>query len=677
MKKFLPGIFLGLLIFSSAAGQTFSDSNLPIVVINTDNNSAIVDYPRVFGEMRIIRRGGNERNYLSDKNNPAYLNYEGRISIEIRGSSSQYTDKKQYGFTTLMADNLTNNNIELLGMPAENDWILNSMTFDPATLRDYLTYNLSIKIGEYASRTAYCEVVINGDYKGLYLLQEKIKADDHRVNVKRIETIDNSYPDLTGGYITKADKTTGGDPVAWSMISRNYATIDFIHVLPKPEDVTFPQNDYIRNQFRRLDATALSGNTSLVSGFPSIIDIPSFLDYMIISELSSNADSYTYSTFYHKDRNGKLRAGPIWDNDLTYGNDLFFWGYDRSKPDVWQFSNGDNEGPAYWYNLFNNATFECYLSKRWNELIHPGNPLNPDSIKAFIDRTVVEINEAAVRNNMRWYQVVDFPYEAGEVKKFIDTRIRWITANLGPWSQCSEEPLPRLVISRIMYHPKPTLEFRDADKLEFLELTNNDSQPADLTGIYFGGTGLVFQFPPNSTVGPHESIYLAGDIATFRMKYGVNPFGQFTRNLSDKGEDLVLVDGFGNVIDNVTYSDTIPWPEADGNGSYLKLTNITSDNNEASNWTASNDIILSEPDINNENGLKVFPNPVSDHLYVRHNSPIVSVSLHDLSGKIIRQEYVNALQAELNMASLPTGVYFLKVFTATGSYTKKVIKDQK
>ena len=115
---------------------------------------------------------------------------------------------------------------------------------------------------------------------------------------------------------------------------------------------------------------------------------------MIISELSANADAYQFSTYFHKDRNGKLRAGPIWDNNLTFGNDLFIWDFDRSKTNTWQFSNGDNEGPKFWRDLFNNPDFKCYLSKRWNQLIQPGQPLNLSVIEALIDQTIATISEA-------------------------------------------------------------------------------------------------------------------------------------------------------------------------------------------------------------------------------------------------------------------------------------------
>src|SRR5664280_1768029 len=95
-----------------AAAQTvnFTGSNLPIVIINTDGNVPILDNPRVMANMKIIYRGPGVRNNVLDQSIAGYLNYNGRIDIELRGSSSQSTDKKQYGLTTWMADNITKNN---------------------------------------------------------------------------------------------------------------------------------------------------------------------------------------------------------------------------------------------------------------------------------------------------------------------------------------------------------------------------------------------------------------------------------------------------------------------------------------------------------------------------------------------------------------------------------------
>ena len=115
-------LFVTLTVWS----QEFTSSNLPIVVIETDGGANIPDEPKVLATMKIIWHQDGSRNYMSDIDNPEFLNYDGRIGIERRGYSSQMvSDKKPYGLETLQDDDVTNNNVSLLGMPAENDWILN------------------------------------------------------------------------------------------------------------------------------------------------------------------------------------------------------------------------------------------------------------------------------------------------------------------------------------------------------------------------------------------------------------------------------------------------------------------------------------------------------------------------------------------------------------------------
>ena len=129
MKRIVISILL-LVCCRWASAQILTDSNLPIVVIETDGGVNIPDEPKVLGTMKIIWHQDGSRNYLTDVNNPEFLNYNGRIGIERRGSSSQNLPKKPYGLTTLQNDDVTNNNVSILGMPKENDWILNSLAFD-------------------------------------------------------------------------------------------------------------------------------------------------------------------------------------------------------------------------------------------------------------------------------------------------------------------------------------------------------------------------------------------------------------------------------------------------------------------------------------------------------------------------------------------------------------------
>lgn len=676
MKRFLILVFLLYSFSKPSYSQSFTDSNLPIVIINTDGGIAIPDNPRVFATMKIIYRGEGFRNYLTDQDNAEYLNYNGRINIEIRGSSSQVLPKKQYGLTTIKADNISNNNVNLLGLPSENDWILNGLGFEPSLIRDYLNYNLSRMMGEYASRTVYCEVIINGFYQGLYVLQEKIKQGSDRVDIMKIGTGDNSFPNVTGGYITKADKTTGGDPVAWKMSSYwGINDVAFIHELPKPENVTTWQNTYIRSEFEKLSTTASGGNISLEYGYPSVIDIPSFIDYMIINELSANADAYQFSTFYHKDRNGKLRAGPIWDMNLTYGYDLAIWGFDRSKTNTWQFSNGDNEGPKFWRDLFNNPEFRCYLSKRWNQLIQPGQPLNLSAIESFIDQTVATISEAAVRENALWGTVGNHSNEIIKIKDFLKQRIAWITSSIGPWSNCSSVETPSLVITKIMYNPDTTIAFPNSSDQEFIEIKNTGNKSVNLTGVYFSGTGFVYQFPVYTIIVPNGTKILAGNAAVFKAKYGFNPSGQFTRNLTNTGENLVLADGFGNVIDNVQYSNLAPWPNADGNGYFLELTDPFSDNSIATNWTAVSGTIVSVEDAENDQWLKFYPSPVKNNLTIESGGKEYALQIFDFQGRILKTVYVNSDTYSLDMTSYFPGIYLIKVTTSEGSFVRKITKE--
>jgi hypothetical protein len=655
--------------------QNFTDSNLPIIMISTPGASEIPDDPKIPATMRIIWRGNGERNYVTDWTNPDYLNYYGWVAIELHGSSSQDMDKKSYGFSTRKDDQVTENNVSLLGMPADNDWLLISNVFDPSMIRNYLIYNLSRNIGQYASRTVFCEVMVNGEYKGLYLLLEKIKPGQNRVNIHKMGTDDNSYPDVTGGYITKSDKTTGGDLVAWYMSSYNWVNeIGFIHEKPDPETITTEQNYYIKSQFLKLSDLAHANDQSVETGFPSIIDVPSFIDYMILNELASNADAYTYSTFYHKDKNAKLRAGPLWDMDLTFGNDLFLWGYDRSKTWFWQFSNGENDGPKFWTDLFNNPKYKCYMSRRWNHLTESGQPLNYNTIVSLIDQVDNNISEALVREDQRWGLIGDHDAQISDMKSWLQDRIEWITNSVGPWSSCSDPDVPPLVITKIMYAPDTSVSYPVSKDLEFLEITNTGSGIEDLTGVYFSGTGFGFDFLPHSKIGPGESIILAGNAVTFRAKYGFLPFGQFTRNLSDSGENLLLVDGFGNTIDEVEYSNQLPWPDAEFNGKYLSLIDPSLNNNDGSNWTAESSTLVAVHDTDSDPQLIMFPSPVVNSLQIECGLMITAVEITNLTGLRIKYFQPNSFEYRIDFSSLPKGMYLIRIITSDRSFVRKIIK---
>ncbi|MBO7073456.1 MAG: CotH kinase family protein [Bacteroidales bacterium] len=656
MKKIVL-ILLLLLVQMLSMAQIFTDSNLPIVIIETDGGVPIPDEPKVLGNMKIIWHQDGSRNYLSDANNPEFLNYDGRIGIERRGSSSQMPSKKPYGLETLMDDDITNNNVSLLGMPKENDWVLNSLAFDQTGMRDFLSYELSEKLGQYASRRVYCEVMINGQYNGLYVFMEKIKVDDGRVNIEK-----------DGGYITKADKNTGNDPVAWQMRENSSggwwpSYVDFIHHYPKPDEITQAQHDYIKSVFFDLADQAENHNTSIIDGIPAIIDIPSFVDFMMIAEFSSNVDVYTYSTFFHKDKNGKLRAGPVWDYNLAYGHDEF--GY-RSRYDVWQFNNQDNNGPEFFNELFETPEFRCYFAKRWFEISSEGNILDYNALCSRIDEIDEWITEAIARDNQRWHQMNQHDSYVEDMKEWIQLRIDWLNENIGSYNACDDLDLPPLVISRIHYHPAD-IDSINGNRLEFIQINNNGDEDVDLTGFYLRELGVTYTFPIDSHLAARDSLVLCSDSATYIDFYHHIPFGEYDRKLSNKDENIVLADAWGNVIDEVHYYDSEPWPsEPDGFGPYLQLIDLDTDNSLPENWIAAE--FYDNVETVSDHDFAVYPNPSNDVLHIISDEEFTTVEVIEMTGKMI----VKTTENMVDVSSIPNGLYVLKINTKRHTIVKKV-----
>lgn len=151
----------------------------------------------------------------------------------------------------------------------------------------------------------------------------KLKRDKNRIDVDELEPEDNQFPEISGGYITKSDKLSPDEEIAWQYNNYLGHEVDFLHHDPKEDEITSTQKNYIKSIFDKLESFSSSGQSSALNGFPSVIDMASFIDFMILNELGSNVDAYQYSTFFHKERGGKLRAGPVWDFNLSFGNDLF------------------------------------------------------------------------------------------------------------------------------------------------------------------------------------------------------------------------------------------------------------------------------------------------------------------------------------------------------------------
>ena len=384
----------------SAQDVPFESSNLPVVILDT-GGEAIPDEPKITARMRIVDNGPGERNALADEP----TGYDGFVGIEVRGSSSQQFPKKQYGVETRDADG-DDLDVSLLGFPEEEDWVLYAPYSDKALMRNVLAYGLARRMGRYASRTRFCEVVLNGEYQGVYVFMEKVKRDDERVDVNNLKEDEVSGDDLTGGYIIKLDKLTGSRTVGgWTSPYRSPAnparTISYVFDDPDADDIAPEQAAYIERYVTDFeDAMASATYEDPATGYPAYIDLGSFVDFFLVTEVGRNIDGYRLSAYFHKDKNGLLNAGPVWDFNLAFGNGLYDGNdtaglqVDFSEPDeIWAV-------PFWWSKLAESPGFQAELQARWAGLRE--GPLATDSLLAEIDATAALLDEAQGRNFERW-----------------------------------------------------------------------------------------------------------------------------------------------------------------------------------------------------------------------------------------------------------------------------------
>ena len=332
---------------------------LPLMKIQTGNQN-IVDEPKISGSLQIFQE--------------ELLIEEHLIGIEIRGSSSQMFDKKSYGFETWdeMGEDL---NASLGGFPEEEDWILYGPYSDKSLVRNVLIYELSNNMGQYASKTKFYELEINGVFQGIYVLMEKIKRDRNRVDISK-----NKVEDITGGYIIKIDKPTGdGDWYDENIaFASQYNTtgllvdtgnINFLYEYPKADDVSNEQKKYIQDYIHLFETALISENfKSIENGYRQFIDLNSFIDFFILNEFSKNPDGFRLSTYLHKEKGGKLKMGPIWDFNLAFGNVNYC---DGDSPYGWahrfnDICSGDNWQVPFWWNRFlDDPEYVSLLKERW------------------------------------------------------------------------------------------------------------------------------------------------------------------------------------------------------------------------------------------------------------------------------------------------------------------------
>ena len=217
-------------------------------------------------------------------------------------------EKKQYALETRDADG-NDLDVSLMGLPEEEDWILQGPYSDKTLMRNHLMFHWSRAIERYAPRTRFIELymVDDGDplapthYRGVYLLTEKIKRDKHRVNVEKLSPDATSLPEISGGYVLKRDWVEG------NVLETEIYGDELVIRYPKEDQINEAQRSYLEGYFNDFERALQRNDRS----YREYIDVDSFVDYMLMMEMSRNVDAYVLSTHMYKPRGGSCTWGPF------------------------------------------------------------------------------------------------------------------------------------------------------------------------------------------------------------------------------------------------------------------------------------------------------------------------------------------------------------------------------
>jgi len=446
----------------------FTESDLPIVVINT-NGGTILDDTKIQADMGIVYNGQGNRNHLIDPFNE----YDGKINIQYRGNYSLILPQKPYSID-LIDDLGVEFDTSLIGMPSENDWLLLSTYNDKSFARNSLPYHLFDTMGHYSVRNRYVDVVMNNEYQGIYLLAEKIKRDSNRVDISKLDSTETSGQDVTGGYIIKVDYWDASNSWQSNFSPIGYPGLDvhFVYYYPKPESIVVEQQNYIQdfmNQFETALYSSFFDNA--VFGYRKYISVPTFIDYFIVNEVARNADGFKKSRFFSKDKDHadgtlrKLKAGPVWDFDWALKD---IWsGSEDGSGFMYDQVDQDINAPGWYIRLLEDTLFANELRCRYDDLRR--SVLSEAYMFQKIDSMAAVVDESQEWHYLTWGHMgaatgtgevqapaQTYAEEVQRLKDWLTRRVTWLDANMpGTLNGCSMAGNDELNSVEFSVYPNP------------------------------------------------------------------------------------------------------------------------------------------------------------------------------------------------------------------------------
>jgi CotH kinase protein len=362
-------------------------------VVHVDAGRAIPNEPKVAATLRMPGHGG-------------------RIGIETRGQSSQQFPKKSFAIE-LRRD------APLLGMPADDDWVLYGPYNDKTLMRNVVAYRTARWMGRYAARTRFVRLRLEGRAHGVYVLMERLELGDTQ-RTSSADTGDRVRGDALFEF-TFPFQARSKDPSFRTPVKRRPI------VWEDPE-----RGDLSAREARRLASKVRAAERSLYGpgSWRRHLDEAAAVDFALVNELFKNQDGFHAST-YMTLRDGKLHLGPVWDYDISMGNSDYGPG---SRLRGWMLARRD-----WAERLYADRRFTRRMAARWRELRGDGLRRELLGIVAGAER---ELRGSVADNFARWpvlgRRIWPNPVARGShgaelrfLRGWLTRRIAWIDRNIG------------------------------------------------------------------------------------------------------------------------------------------------------------------------------------------------------------------------------------------------------
>ena len=335
---------------TATSGTTKADfnSNLPVIMVNTGSKN----FPTCEGLSGTASKNAEKmKKKLSVDVKILFdgsIVYDRKARMAYRGSSSLNFQKKSYAFCPGDAncgdadkgeDYVKTAKLNMLGIgnAYDKDWVLYAAAADPSMLRNRMVFETyqAMRPGEWGVKSRYVELIINGEYKGVYVMMDKITQNEKRVNVEW------SVKDETKrGFILKFDKTDipdrsvdypdGDEKTFLSKYSGKYDITTYDAQVDQAFEIEYPEKgdiqddggnwyevvDFIKGMINNFETALAAGDYATVQ---QIIDYESWADWFILSEYTKNVDAFRASCVFVYDGN-KIKATPLWDQELSFNN---------------------------------------------------------------------------------------------------------------------------------------------------------------------------------------------------------------------------------------------------------------------------------------------------------------------------------------------------------------------